>query len=458
MPAWFLVALTLFAQAPSPPDNAPASSLEAGLQLLREGDELADAGKTTDAEIRYQQAMELLLPRLRGLPFKHPVRRDVTPRDQIRSYLLKKLEEDATPEERRAEELSLKAFGLIPRDLNYEELLLRVYTDEVGAFYDPKTDTMHLILEPEGGRKPGLLEALLGRKPGFDKEESKTIIAHELTHALADQHYQLERFMDAVNHDDDRALALSALIEGEATLVMLGASSGDWSGKETAKLPAEALGRVFSLLAPFLPIAGSASLRTAPPIIRDSLLFPYLRGVVFCARQVNAHGWPALDQAYASPPLSTEQILHPDKYGPDGDPPTDFDLGTLDPGPEWTELERDVLGEFQIAILLRSHDGKNAAAGWDGDRYATYENAHGQLGLVWITTWDSPDEARQFARALGQYQARRNPDDRGDYLILDSGPDVALVQGFDPETNHRLAERILQSPRFEKQFTPPNAP
>ncbi len=454
LPATLLTCSLLWANSLLPvalaQDEDEKSPREIGVELLKQGDSLADEGKTTEAEIRYQEAMEALLPGLRHLPFKHTVKRDVTPRDKIRDYLLKELEEDATPDERRAESLTLKAFGLIPDDLDYEDLRLKVYTEEVGAFYDPQTDTMHLILEPGDGRKPGLLEAILGRRPGFSKDESRTVIAHELTHALADQHYDLDRLLNAIKDDSDRQLALTALIEGEATLVMMGASSEDWTGEETAKLPAEALGSAFRFMAPLLRVAGGSSMRSAPPIIGETMLFPYLRGLVFCAHLTNDKGWSALDAAYANPPLSTEQILHPEKYGPNGDAPIDLDLGPLDPGAEWTERERGVLGELQIAILLRSHKGNDAAAGWDGDRYATFENPDGRTGIVWITTWDTEADAHEFARALGRYQARRSSEIRGDDLISERGLDVVLVQGFSPEINHQLTEIAFKAQRFEK--------
>lgn len=446
---------------------AKASDVESGLTLLKEGDALADKGETTEAEIRYQKAMEKLLPGLRRLPFKTEVKRDVTPREKIRDYIAKELDEESTPEEQRAEELAMKTFGLLPQKLDLRETMLKLYTEEVGAFYDPKTDTMHLILENGPGRKPGLLEVLLGRKAGFNKDETKITIAHELAHALADQHFDLDEIQAALKENEDRSLAFSALVEGEATLVMMGASLEDWTGEATVLLPAEQLGRTFTLMMPLLRFAGGASLRSAPPILSESMLFPYLRGLVFCTRLANDEGWKGIDRAYARLPLSTEQILHPEKYAAEPDLPMEIDLGALEPGEAWKELTRNVLGEFQIGVLLRAHKGRDAAAGWDGDRYAVFEGSDGALGLIWFTTWDSEADAREFLRSIARYQVKRFEapaplDDDFDALsitdgnrtheLLRRGNDVVVVQGFPKETARALLESALKSTKRELSY------
>src|SRR5262249_28278455 len=154
---------------------------------------------------------------------------------------------------------------------------------------------------------------IFGKKSAFDKDENKTVIAHELTHALADQHYDLDALQKSVKHDDDRSLALDALIEGDATLAMFGAGMDDWKGDEITKMPAENVGFAFNLIARFLPLMGGGkTLRGAPPIISESMVFPYFRGMVFCLNRANDAGWSAIDELYKNPPLSTEQVLHPE--------------------------------------------------------------------------------------------------------------------------------------------------
>lgn len=203
--------------------------------------------------------MEKLLPGLRKIPFKHEVKRDVTKRENMKALILKEIDEDMSPEEFRANELAMKAFGLLPRNYNLRETLAKVYAKEVAAFYDPKTKTMHLIEEPKMAAKkaPSFLERLFGKTGDFDKDENKTVIAHELTHALADQHYDLDAMQEAVKKDDDRSLALEALIEGEATLAMFGVGMDDWNGDDIIRLPAERMEFTFNLLAPFMPMLGA---------------------------------------------------------------------------------------------------------------------------------------------------------------------------------------------------------
>ena len=305
-----------------------------GQKLLADGDKAADKGDTTGAVILYKKAFETLLPGMRKIPFKTEVKNDVTPRGELQTMLVKEIDEQMTPEEFHAGEVGMKALGFFPRKFNLKEVMTRVYSEEIAAFYDTKTKTMHLIKEPEEKAKKPLtfLERLMGKTQGFDKDENKTVIAHELTHALADQNYDIDGLQKAVKKDDDRNLALSALIEGEATLTMIGAQMKDWTGATVDKIPAADLDRVFGFLIPLMPFAGGKSLREAPVILSESMIFPYLRGMVFCARLTNDGGWKALNAAYRRPPTSTEQILHPEKYSATSDEPTEIDLGPLDAG------------------------------------------------------------------------------------------------------------------------------
>lgn len=444
------------------------AAIRQGTELLAEGDRLADQGQFTEAVIRYKRAMEKLLPGLRKIPFKHEVKRDVTKRENMKALILKEIDEDMTPEEFRANELAMKVFGLLPRDYNLKETLAQVYAEEVAAFYDPKTKTMHLIEEPKTDvKKPTtFLERLFGKTGEFDKDENKTVIAHELTHALADQHYDLDALQEAIKKDDDRSLALDALIEGEATLAMFGVGMDDWKGEDIVRLPAERMEFTFNLLAPFMPVmsAGKA-LRDAPPIISESMIFPYFKGMIFCAKLTNQGGWAAIDEVYRNPPLSTEQILHPEKYRLKPDFPMTIDLGTLRAGDGWKEIGRNVLGEMQTAIMLRKHGGKTAAAGWDGDRYAVFEGPKNALGLVWFSTWDTVDDAREFAHGYVAYQGAkvgnlgapprpvpdsvwRNRDDQL-FVVQRKGRDVVVIEGFSPAITAALVDTAFQARQTE---------
>ncbi len=464
----------LAATLPARAEEGRKADTQAGTRLLAEGDSLADKGDTTEAVLRYKQAYEQILPGMRKLPFKREVKRDVTAREDLRVMLLKELDDERSPAEFRGDELGMKALGLIPRELDLKETLVRLYVEEIAAFYEPKTGTMHLIKEPEGQAKapPTFLEKLLGKKGGFDKDENKTVIAHELTHALADQHYGLEALQARTKGDDDRALALAALIEGEATLTMLGAGMKDWEGQAISHLPAADLDRSFRILQPLMAASGGPHLREAPPILSESLIFPYLRGLVFCASLTNDGGWQALDAAYREPPLSTEQILHPEKFRLHPDPPTAIDLGTLVglAGEGWKEAGRNVVGEMQAAILLRKHDGKAAAAGWDGDAFAVFTGPDDRLGLVWASTWDTEDDARQFAVAYARFQTTklgadvedpeafpdslRRPSKGTVFAVERRGKDVAVVERFPSDTTESLLKAAFRAKKSQKTQEP----
>jgi hypothetical protein len=240
----------------------------------------------------------------------------------------------------------------------------------------------------------------------------------------------------------------------------------DWDGKTIARVPADRLEFTFNLLAPFLPfLGGGKAIKNAPPIITESMIFPYFKGMVFCAKLTNTGGWSALDQVYKSPPLSTEQVLHPEKYQLHPDLPMSIDLGTLKAGDGWKEVGRNVLGEMQLGVMLRRHSGKTAAPGWDGDRYAVFEGPKGELALAWLSTWDSEQDAREFQQAYVTYQGskvdglgmppRPIPDavwrKLGDslFVVERRGCDVAVVEGFAPQATTGLVDALFHAKKTE---------
>jgi hypothetical protein len=428
--AWAPARADEFADAPTPaeapvdvsvdvPANAAAAGklqepdVATGERLLAEGDALADEGKYDAAVLKYMDAYEALLPSMRKLPFKRDVKGHFTPRKNMPAMVEQMFAEEVKPEEMRADELAMKALGLIPRDMDLKATMVRLMSEEMAGFYDSKKETMHLIHEELApprpkGQKPGLWERLFGDpdKGRFDKEQSKQVLAHELTHALADQNFDLDALREAAEGDGDREMAAVALIEGEAMLTMTGAAAEDWEGTTTASIPAGPLEVQMNVMSSMAGALGGPAMRDVPPVLRETLIFPYTKGLIFVAHQTNAGGWRALDWAYAHPPLSTEQILHPEKYGggAKADPPTAIDLGELPAGDGWTELDRDTLGELVIGIMLAKHGGRPAAAGWDGDAAATFEGPGGKLGLVWLSTWDTAADAREFARGYAAFQ------------------------------------------------------
>lgn len=407
---WTFVAVALPLSLGAEPPPSPESR-------FAKGDRLAEKQDYTGALLEYKLAYEAVLPKLRGLEFRNPVEPKFMERDELRAHMATLLQEEITPAEMRLLDATLEVFGFAPPGIETEEMLLAIYSEEVAGFYDPKRKQLFLIREkPQPEKKPGFFERLLGVSSEFDPAEAKATLSHEMAHALADQHFDLERLQEDARHDSDRLLALTALIEGEATLVMLadmGRSPGS-DGREFLASPPWIMDATFRFAAALLPFAAGKAFRSAPAVVREALLFSYFKGLVFLLHLTNRDEWTSVDRAFRAPPLSTEQILHPEKFHGEVDTPQAITMPALAGvvAPDWTEIGRDVLGEFQISILLRLHWGALAAAGWDGDGYAVFAHRDGRSALAWYTTWDSEQDAREFAGAYARYASTRL--ERGD--------------------------------------------
>jgi hypothetical protein len=389
----------------------------------------------------------------------------------------------------------LKAFRLAPLDMDLKATMTALLTEEVGGFYNPKDKAMVLIREggDEPKKKKGLFDRLFGGgEEEFDKDGTKITLAHEMTHALQDQHFDLQALDRAVEHDDDMALALTSLVEGEATLVMFAEMlRGDGEPKDALKFPPGRMDTAFGLLRAALPFASGPTFKKSPLLLRESLIFPYHKGTVFVLHLTNHSEWKLIDDAFRTPPVSTEQILHPEKFYEKGklDEPMVIELPSLDAalGKEWKPVSSNVLGEFQTTILLADVPGastakaQTAAAGWDGDQFAVLENDRKQLGLVWISTWDSEKDAEEFAAAYADRRTKSlappaakaktggNPRSDGKpstsakpelrlertervYLVERKGSDVAVIEGFSPAVTEKLLAQVFAAKKTVKRF------
>ncbi len=322
---------------------------------------------------------------LRGLDEIKPITRTLMTQDQLADYLEEEFHREYTPDEIQADTLTLAAFDFVPEDFDLLDLLLDLYSTQVLGLYDDEKDTFYVLSEEE-----------------FDILDQVTF-AHEYTHGLQDEHFNLETFVDGDTQPDDVLLAHMALVEGDATLSM-----SEWLQSQVARLTPQDLEL---LLNPEQDPAGQAALDAAPPIIRETFEFPYTYGLEFVRRLHEQGGWDAVNAAFADPPQSTEQILHPEKYF-DRDPPTVVALPPLTDtlGSGWYLVETDNLGEFQTAIYLENFvdetTAEEAAAGWDGDRYALYANGSNRV-LVFATVWDTPADRQEFVAAYGLYAEKK---------------------------------------------------
>lgn len=329
-------------------------------------------GETQWAEQVQKTAVDVIpgVEQAVGLPFKYPPAVTVRSRQDVRRYLVGKLAADFPLEELERLALAYRLFGLIPDTLDLQALLLDLYTEQVVGYYDPLTDSLYVV---EGGEPVHL----------------RLVVAHELVHALQAQYLALDSIL-AVRGHNDRTTAAQAVLEGQGILAALVAlmpeqdfsqMPGFWEEyRQTVRDQQERM-RVF---------------RSAPVLIRETVIFPYLGGADFVRWFVRAY--PDTVPFGPRMPTSTEQILHPEKYRA-GDVPVELRFEERE-----EKIYEDELGEFETRVLITVHSGSEsmgaaAATGWGGDRYAVFEAGAG-VALVWWSVWDTALASRRFATAL----------------------------------------------------------
>lgn len=311
-----------------------------------------------------------------GLRFKHPPSIAARSREQVRSYLRHKLDADLPPEELHGITLAYRLFGLIPDTLDLRALLLALYTEQVVGYYDPDSSTLYVV-------------------EGTDPDQAHLVLAHELVHALQGQYVHLDSLLTQPG-ENDRRMAAQAVMEGQATLASL-----------AALLPRQSYDSMPAFWRQFRRDVREQQARmpvfsSAPLIIQEDLIFPYLAGADF----VSWFGKTYRDTVPfgARLPESTEQILHPDRYR-EPDPPVRLRF------PAGDAVYQDGLGEFETRVLLTAMSGSESvgvagAAGWAGDRYAVFAVGVDHA-LVWCSVWDTEQAGRRFAELLQREWSKR---------------------------------------------------
>ncbi len=294
--------------------------------------------------------------------------------EEFAEWLPAEFEEEYPADEAAADQLEWELLGLIRPDENLYELQLALYTEQVAGFYDSETEEI-VIIGDHDAAAPMVIVTL----------------AHEYVHALQDRAFDLDALEESVEGNQDALAALLALVEGDATVAEVQYALRQLSREQLAELGS------------YAPPPDNA-LSRSPPALQAVLFFPYLSGHAFVTALLDG-GWGAVDAAYARLPASTEQILHPAKYAA-GEAPLDVDLPSmidqLPPG--WSEVRRDVFGEFMLSVFLSGGNiptvAANAAAGWGGDAYALYRNEQGHGLLTMKFRWDSDEDLDEFWTAL----------------------------------------------------------
>ena len=290
-------------------------------------------------------------------------------RSELEAFLIEELEGEDREETLQTQEV-LSILGLIPDGMDLYQLVLDLHTELVLGLFDDETEMMYVV---------GDLEAL-----GPTEE---TTFAHEYVHALQQQHFDIHALHETVEEDSEAHAALSALIEGDAYLLTFQYMVDFLSARELA----EALD------------GGEESpiFDQAPYAVRQLFLFSPLEGIAFVRSLLAEGGLDAVNNAFSNPPVSTEQVLHPEKYRLDERPApvTLPDIaGALGVG--WSQIDTDVLGEYFLRTYLETGIAQGAAAaaaaGWGGDRYVLLRGPQDQRAFLALTAWDTEEDARQF--------------------------------------------------------------
>jgi hypothetical protein len=322
---------------------------------------------------RLVDSLRVPVERAAGLTFKTPPRSALRSREQVRAYLIGKLDEELPPERMRGLEAAYRLFGLLPDTLELRKLLLDLYAEQVAGYYDPDSATLFGVA-------------------GADRAQLRLVLAHEMVHALQGQYLPLDSILESTSNND-RLTAAQSVLEGQATLASIDVLT---PGQGVTRTP-----QFWEMYRDQVREQQSAMpvFARAPLVVREALIFPYLDGAEFM------HWWRTSGPRDTLPygprmPVSTEQILHPERYAR-RDEPVPLAFAPADSG----IVYEDVLGENEIRVLLATLAGSDEVQtvvpiGWGGDRYRVYDTPGGPA-LVWYVAWDDQGSADRFVRSAG---------------------------------------------------------
>jgi hypothetical protein len=329
---------------------------------------------------------------LRKLQPVGTVSRRLLSRAELRQKIEIDFFEDYSQEEAQEDSVVLAALGLLESGFDMFTFYQDLLSEQIAGQYDQNSKEMDVVQDS-----------------GFGGTERLTY-AHEYTHALQDQNYDIENGLnyssEACEEDSERCAAVQALLEGDASLLEL-----DWF---TNYATSQDLNDIQN----FYQNYESPVYDSAPDFLKEDFVFPYIYGQSFVEYLYNIGGWDAINNAYRDLPVSTEQILHPERYP--NDRPAEVEIPDLLSllGDEWRELDSGVMGEWYTYLILAHGrdpgarlddiDAQLASEGWGGDAYLVLGNeTDDAIVLVMHTNWESENDARQFFDAFHQHSTNR---------------------------------------------------
>lgn len=353
---------------------------------------------------------------IRGLKFKEPVAVEMTDDAAARKYFEARLRAEAPDSRTEIEQAAYADLGLLPAHTSLKTTVLDALEEQAAAYYDPSRHAFFVLGDMPGSFAP-------------------FIAAHELTHALDDQYFDLDGMIDKAGGDDGRLGGVTAVVEGSGTLVMSIYIVQEFGAR---RLTPDAM-REYQAS----EVGKAEKLKATPQVVQRSLFAPYLLGMNFllkgnlAAMPRDVAPWGDLERAFRDPPVSWEQVLHPEKYwnADARDLPRPVAIPDLSPklGDGWALSGEGSLGELILAILTdRKADRldpttfpkpslwtNEGAAGWGGDLWQLYRHG-GDTVTVLATVWDSERDAREFRAALPR-SLRRVSERQGDAVVVVSG-------------------------------------
>lgn len=387
------------ANTPSIPTTESATQETArGLPTLHPPSRLPTTETTVPATVSLppdiaaqMDEIEQQVIRIRGLQPRFSLRRELLTTSQLHQKVIDDFLKDYTPAEVEKDVTTLSLFGLLPRNFDLYTLLRDLYTEQIAGFYDDETKTMYVI-QDEAFRGP-----------------QRSTYAHEYTHALQDQTFDfrggLKMTDETCEQQSEYCAAVQSLIEGDASLTeqfwLLNAASPEDRQQ----------------IQEFYQNYQSPVFDTSPEFLQQDFLFPYRQGLDFVLALYQKGRWSAINAAFEKPPVSTEQILHPEKYP--NDAPLEVNVPDLSPVLTGYELyDEGEIGEWYLYLILAYGEKQawrlsesiaaQAAAGWGGDVYQVWRNPqNGKTLLLVNIRWDSENDAKEFYDAFQQYGVQR---------------------------------------------------
>jgi hypothetical protein len=398
-----------------------------------------------------------------GLPIRKKVKRTIVSRAQVEKYIREKFKDDADRIRFERSELVQKKFGLLPRTFDLHNFLIKLLTEQVAGYYDEKTRTMNLL-------------------DWNEPDMQRPVMAHELTHALQDQSYNLEiekhglEDLDALISNDEESTCRSAVLEGQAMIVLLDYVLAPQDGS-VQKMPQI----VDMMQASMDKSRGSPVFDSAPLLLQEELAFPYRQGMKFIRDLLVAGGKQlAYTGVLARMPQTSREIMEPKEYLAGRRVPALLlpDLGFLKK--DYEPYDAGAVGQLDVSILLRTYADeemdKRLSTEWRGGAYYAAgrrgakppdRNSTAHIGLFYVSRWATEAAAKEFAKTYAnalpaRYQSlRRVTADsqaaipgRDQYLSADgpiiiqqTGNVVVAVESFEADLANQLIEAGLKQPR-----------